>query len=352
MEFTAQQIAAILQGTVEGDDQVKVSNFSKIEEGTPGTLSFLANPKYEKYIYTTEASIVIINNEQVLSQPVNTTLIRVENAYSSMATLMQMVSNLQNEIAKGIDKQAYVHPTAKIGEGVSIAPLAYIGENAMIGDNAIIYPHVFVGKNAKVGSNSLLYSGVKLYYNCEIGTDCILHAGVVIGSDGFGFAPTSVDYTKIPQLGNVIIGNHVEIGANTTVDRAMMGSTKIGNGVKLDNLVQIGHNVEVGDHTVMCAQSGIAGSTKVGKYCMIAGQVGIAGHLNLTDEVKIGAQSGLNHSITEKGAALLGTPAEPIIKARKLYVITKNLPELRAKIFELEREMKEMRSLLADKNNK
>lgn len=346
MEFTAKMIADFLKGKIEGNPDVKVNNISKIEEGVTGTITFLANPKYEKFIYTTEASIVIVNDDFVPVKPIAATLIRVTNAYQSLATLLELQDKLKPQ-KKGIDSLAFIHPSAKIGEDVYIGPFAVISENAQIGSNVKIYPHVYVGDNSSVNDNTTIYPGVRIYNDCHVGADCVIHAGVVIGSDGFGFAPQEGNnYKKVPQVGNVIIEDHVEIGANTAIDRATMGSTIIRKGVKLDNLVQIAHNVEVGENTVIAGQSGIAGSTKVGKNVMIAGQVGIVGHLQIADKVKIAAQAGIIQNIETPGDVVLGSPSFAYLKFQRSYVLFKKLPEIYNQILELEKQVKELKDRL------
>lgn len=343
MEFTAKAIADLLKGEIEGDKESKVHGISKIEEGTPGTLSFLANLKYEKYLYITKASIVLVNKDLKLQNKVNSTLIRVNDAYQAFAKLLDLyVQNLPQK--KGIDKMAVISESAKIGKDVYIGAFAFIGENVEVGDNVKIYPHVYLGDNVVVKDNTSLYSGIKVYHDCKIGSGCIIHSGVIIGSDGFGFAHQSDNnYKKIPQLGNVVIEDNVEIGSNTTIDRATMGSTIIGKGVKLDNLIQIAHNVEIGENGVIAAQTGIAGSTKIGKGCMIAAQVGIVGHIRIADNVKIGAQSGVTNNIDKQGEIVLGSPALNIYNKRRAVAIYRNLPELAQKINALERELKKLR---------
>jgi UDP-3-O-[3-hydroxymyristoyl] glucosamine N-acyltransferase len=346
MEFTAKMIADFLKGRVEGNPDVTVSNISKIEEGTPGTITFLANPKYEKYIYDTEASIVIVNDSFVPERPVKTTLVRVPDAYQALATLLELQSKMKPQ-KSGVDSLAFVHPSAKIGENVYIGPFAVISENVKIGNNTKIYPQVFIGDNSTVKDNTTIYPGVRVYNDCHIGSDCIIHAGVVIGSDGFGFAPQEgSDYKKIPQVGNVIIEDHVEIGANTAIDRATMGSTIIRRGVKLDNLIQIAHNVEVGENTVMAGQSGIAGSTKVGRNVMVGGQVGIIGHITVADKVKIAAQSGITLPIKTEGEIVQGSPSFGFAKYQRCYVLFRKLPDIYDQINELERQVKELKSRL------
>ncbi len=342
MKFSAQQIADFLEGKIEGNANVEVNNFSKIEEGKSGTLSFLANIKYTKYIYETASSIVLVNNSFKAEQEIKATLIRVEDAYSAMAKLMQLYEQSKPQ-KTGISKQASIHESAKIGKNVYIAPFVFIDENAEIGDNTKLYPHVYIGENTKIGNNTTLFSGVKIYDNCLIGNQCIFHAGTIIGSDGFGFAPSDAEYTKVPQIGNVIIEDHVEIGANTTVDRAMMGSTIIRKGVKLDNQIQVAHNVEIGEHTVIAALTGISGSVKIGKKCMIGGQVGFVGHISVADEVKIGAKSALSSSVKEKGAILQGVPATKLRDEYRSMAIYRKLPDLSRKVSMLERELKELK---------
>ena len=346
MEFTAKMIADFLKGKIEGDPDSKVTNVSKIEEGTPGTISFLANPKYEKYIYTTNASIVIVNDDFKPEKPVKTTLIRVPNAYQALAALLELQEKMKPQ-KKGIDSMAFVHPSAKIGENAYIGAFAVVSENASIGNNVKIYPQVYIGDNCSVKDNTTIYPGVKIYNDCHVGADCVIHAGVVIGSDGFGFAPQEGnDYKKVPQVGNVIIEDHVEIGANTAIDRATMGSTIIRKGVKLDNLIQIAHNVEVGENTVMAGQSGIAGSTKVGKNVMIAGQVGLIGHISIADKVKIAAQSGITQSIKTEGDIVQGSPSFGFAKYQRSYVLFRKLPDIYEQIRELEKQVKELKEKL------
>jgi UDP-3-O-[3-hydroxymyristoyl] glucosamine N-acyltransferase len=343
MEFTAQIIAGFLKGEIEGNPDIKVNTVAKIEEGHEGALSFLANPKYEHYIYSTESSIVLVNKSFIPSSPVKATLIRVENAYESFASLLRLVDQARPR-KKGIHPTAVIEPTAKIGSEVYIGAYTYIGENCIIGDGSSLYPNVYIGDNTSIGEKSILYPGVKIYHECVIGQGCIIHAGSVIGSDGFGFAPQSEnEFMKIPQLGNVILEDHVEIGANVTIDRATMGSTIIRKGVKLDNLIQIGHNVEIGENTVMAAQTGIAGSTKIGKNCMLGGQVGIAGHLKIADGTKIGAQAGLLGDVKEENTAIIGSPAFDIRQFMKSYVVVRKLPEIKAKLDSVEKDVEALK---------
>jgi UDP-3-O-[3-hydroxymyristoyl] glucosamine N-acyltransferase len=343
MEFNAATIAGFLKGEIEGNPETKVNTIAKIEEGHVGALSFLANPKYEHYIYTTQSSIVLVNKSFVPSQKIEATLIKVDNAYEAFASLLRLVDQARPR-KTGIHQTAVIESSAKVGSDVYIGPYAYIGENAVIGNKCAIYPHVYIGDNSKIGANSILNPGVKVYHECVIGNGCIIHAGSVIGSDGFGFAPQSEnEYMKIPQLGNVILEDNVEIGANVTIDRATMGSTIIHKGVKLDNLIQVGHNVEVGENTVMAAQTGISGSTKLGKNCMIGGQVGFAGHIKIANGTKIGAQSGILSEIKEENTAVIGTPVIEIRNFMKSSILFKRLPELKAKIDTLEKEVESLK---------
>ncbi|HUX94661.1 MAG TPA: UDP-3-O-(3-hydroxymyristoyl)glucosamine N-acyltransferase [Bacteroidales bacterium] len=343
MEFTASVIAGFLKGEIEGNPEVKVNTIAKIEEGHEGALSFLANPKYEHYIYTTNSSIVLVNKSFVPSGKINATLIRVENAYESFAALLRMVDQARPR-KKGIHPTAVIEPTAKVGNDVYIGPYVYIGDNCHVGDSCSLYANVYIGDNTKVGSGSVLYMGVKVYHECLLGEGCIIHAGSVIGSDGFGFAPQSEnEYMKIPQLGNVILEDNVEIGANVTIDRATMGSTIIRRGVKLDNLIQIGHNVEVGANSVMAAQTGIAGSTKIGKNCMFGGQVGIAGHLKIAAGSKIGAQAGILGDVKDEDTVIIGSPAFEIKQFMKSSVLFRRLPDMKVKIDNLEKEIETLK---------
>lgn len=341
MEFSAQQIADFLNGTVEGDPTVKVCNFSKIEEGKPGTLTFLANLKYAHHIYNTEASIVLVNNDFKPEQPVKSTLVRVANAYASLAMLLNLVEQSKSK-KNGIDSTAFVASTSSVGENCYIGTFAYIGDGAKLGKNCMIYPHAYIGDNVSVGDNCILYPHATIYENCIVGNNCIFHAGSVIGADGFGFAPEGESYKKIPQLGNVIIEDDVEIGANTTVDRAVMDSTIIRKGVKLDNLVQIAHNVDVGDNTVMAAQVGIAGSVKIGKHCMFGGQVGLAGHIHIADNVIFGAQAGVISDVKEP-TTLLGAPAINAKNFMRSSAIFNRLPDIYRSIGQMQREIEQLK---------
>jgi len=343
MEFTAATIAGFLNGEIEGNPEVKVNTISRIEEGQSGALSFLANPKYEHYIYETKSSIVLVNKSFVPSASIGATLIRVENSYEAFASLLRLVDQSRPR-KKGIHPTAIIETSSKVGSDVFIGPYAYIGENCIIGDGCSIYPHVYIGDNTKLGNDCLINPGVKIYHDCIIGEGCIIHAGTVIGSDGFGFAPQSEsEFMKIPQLGNVVLEDHVEIGANVTIDRATMGSTIIRKGVKLDNLIQIAHNVEVGENTVMAAQTGISGSTKIGKNCMFGGQVGLAGHLKIADGTKIGAQGGILGDVKEENTVILGSPAIELKQYLRSSVVFKKLPEMKVKIDSLEKEIESLK---------
>ena len=345
MEFTAKQIGELLQGIVEGDLNAKVNQLSKIEEGVSKSLSFLANPKYTHYIYSTNASVVIVDKTFIAEQPVKTTIIRVENAYQSFMQLLEIYNKIQLD-KKGIEEPSYISPSAVLGENCYVGAFAYIGSNVKIGNNVKIYPQVFIGDNVTIGDNTSLFAGVRIYSDCMIGTDCTFHAGTVIGADGFGFMPNSSnEYKKVAQIGNVIIEDHVEIGANSTIDRATLGSTIIRKGVKLDNLIQIAHNVEIGENTVIAAQTGIAGSTKIGRDCMIGGQVGIVGHISIADKVKIAAQSGIGTSIVTIGEIVQGSPSFNIGDYKRSYVVFRKLPALEKKIKELEQTIVELRQI-------
>lgn len=339
MEFNAATIAGFLKGEIVGDPEIIVNTIARIEEGHPGALSFLDNPKYEHYLYTTKSSIVLVNRSLVPTAKVEATIIRVENAYESFASLLQLVDQARPR-KKGIHPAAVIEPTAIVGKDVYIGPYVYVGENCFIGDECSLYPNVYLGDNTRLGRKCTLNPGVKIYHDCVLGDNCVIHAGTVIGSDGFGFAPQSdSEFVKIPQIGNVIIEDNVEIGANVAIDRATMGSTIIRKGVKLDNLIQIGHNVEIGENTVMAGQTGIAGSAKVGKNCMIGGQVGIVGHLRIADGTKIGAQSGLPGDVKKENTTLLGTPAIDYRDYLRSSVVFRNLPDLKTKVDELEKQV-------------
>lgn len=340
MEFSAQQIAALINGKIEGNASIAVNGFSKIEDAVSTDLAFLANPKYEDYLYTTKAGIVIVGDQLELKKPVAATLIRVEEPYNSFAKLMQHYQQMRAKQLVGIQEPVFIHPSASIGKDVYIGAFAYIGENAVVEEGAKIFPHVFLGDNTKLGKRSVLNAGVKIYHDCLLGNDVTVHAGTVIGSDGFGFAPQQNGaYNKVPQLGNVVVEDQVEIGANTCIDRATMGSTIIRKGTKLDNLLQIAHNVEVGENCVIAAQTGISGSTKLGKHVMIGGQAGIVGHISLADGSKINAQSGVSKSITAPNMAVTGSPAFDYGESMRSQAIFRKLPELDKKIKFLEREL-------------
>jgi UDP-3-O-[3-hydroxymyristoyl] glucosamine N-acyltransferase len=341
MEFTAQQIADYLKGNVVGDPTTKVNDFSRIEEGLPGTITFLANPKYEHFIYTTKASIVLVNRDFSPVSAIEPTLITVPDAYVSLAMLLNLAEQSKNR-KSGIDPSAFIAGTASLGENCYIGTFAYIGEEAVIGKNCMIYPHVYIGDKVKIGDNTIVYPHVVIYEGCVTGNNCIIHAGAVIGADGFGFAPENGEYKKIAQLGNVILEDDVEVGANTTIDRAVIGSTLIHKGVKLDNLIQIAHNVEIGKNTVMASQVGIAGSTKVGANCMFGGQAGISGHLNIGDNTQIGAQSGIISNV-EANARLMGTPSIPIKKFMRASIIIEKLPEIYQTLNQLQKEVEELK---------
>jgi UDP-3-O-[3-hydroxymyristoyl] glucosamine N-acyltransferase len=343
MEFNAATIAGFLKGEIEGDPEIKVNTVAKIEEGHAGALSFLANPKYEHFIYTTKSSIVLVNKSFVPTDRIDATLIRVENAYEAFASLLRLVDQARPR-KKGIHPTAVIESSAKIGSDVYIGPFSYIGENSVVEDGCAVYPHVYLGDNTRLGRNCILNPGVTVYHDCIIGEGCIIHAGSVIGSDGFGFAPQSEnEYMKIPQLGNVILEDHVEIGANVTIDRATMGSTIIRKGVKLDNLIQIGHNVEVGENTVMAAQTGISGSTKIGKNCMFGGQVGLAGHIKIANGTKIGAQAGILGDVKEENTVIIGSPAIDLKQFLRSSVVFKKLPEMKSKLDTLEKEVESLK---------
>ena len=344
MEFTAKQIASFIQGQIIGDENIAVNTFAKIEEGVPGAISFLSNPKYTPYIYETKSSIVLVNKDFEPEHEIKATLIKVDNAYESLAKLLNLYEQSKPR-RTGISSLAFVAESAKIGENVYIAPFACVEDNAVVGDNTSIHPHVTIGSGAKVGNNCILYAGATIYHDCRIGNNCILHAGSVIGADGFGFAPSPQGYEKIPQIGIVILEDDVEIGANTCIDRATMGATIIHRDVKLDNLVQIAHNDEIGSHTVMAAQTGVAGSTKVGEWCMFGGQVGIAGHIQIGNNVNLGAQSGVPGSIKDN-QQLIGTPPMELKPFFKSQAVFRKLPDMYKEISELRKELNELKQLL------
>ena len=341
MEFTAKQIAEFIGGRVEGDENATVHTFAKIEEGTPGAISFLSNPKYTHFVYTTTSSIVLINEDVELERPVKATLIRVSNAYECVAKLLQLYEASKPR-KKGIDSLAFISKTAKIGKDCYIGAFCYIGDNVEIGDNCEIHPHTVIEENAKIKNHCLLYPNVTIYHDCQIGNNVTIHSGTVIGADGFGFAPSTEGYDKIPQIGIVTIEDNVEVGANTCIDRSTMGSTVIKQGVKIDNLVQIAHNVEVGENTVMSAQVGIAGSTKVGAWCMFGGQVGLAGHIHVGDKTFLGAQSGVPGNI-KGNETLIGTPPMAPKSYFRSQAIFRRLPEIYKEVSELRKEIEKLK---------
>ena len=344
MEFSAQQIASYLHGEIVGDAQATVHTFAKIEEGVPGALTFLANPKYTPYLYETQASIVLVNKDFEPEHPVKPTLIKVDNAYDCLARLLTLYEQSKPK-KTGIDPLAFIAPTARVGKDVWIAPFAYVGENAVVGDRTVVHPHATIGDGARVGEDCTLYAGVTIYHDCRVGNRCVLHAGSVVGADGFGFAPTPQGYEKIPQIGIAILEDDVEIGANTCVDRATMGATIVHRGVKLDNLVQIAHNDEIGSNTVMAAQVGVAGSTKVGEWCMFGGQVGIAGHIHIGDRVVFGAQSGVPSSV-KSDQRLIGAPPmeeKPFFKSQAIF---RKLPDMYFELNALRKELNELKKQL------
>ena len=344
MEFSAKQIATFIHGEIVGDENATVHTFAKIEEGIPGAISFLSNPKYTPYIYETKASIVLVNKDFVPEHEIKATLIKVDNAYDSLARLLTLYE--QSKPRKtGIDPLAFIAPTAKIGKDVWIAPFAYVGENAVVGDRTVLHPHVTIGDGAQVGDDCTLYANATVYHDCRVGNRCTLHAGSVVGADGFGFAPTPQGYKKIPQIGIAILEDDVEIGANTCIDRATMGATIVHKGAKLDNLVQVAHNDEIGSHTVMAAQVGIAGSTKVGEWCMFGGQVGIAGHIHIGDRVVLGAQSGVPSSI-KSDQRLIGAPPMEEKPFFKSHAIFRKLPDMYFELNALRKELTELKKQL------
>ncbi|REE25809.1 UDP-3-O-[3-hydroxymyristoyl] glucosamine N-acyltransferase [Winogradskyella pacifica] len=338
MKFTAEQIAGILEGTVVGDPKIEVFKLSKIEEGTLGSLTFLSNLKYTPYIYTTEASITIVNDKFVPEKPISTTLIKVEDAYEGFSKLLEYYDRIKAN-KSGIEQPSFISESTKISDNIYVGAFAYIGSNVELGDNVKIYPNAYVGDNVKIGANTTIFPGGKVYSDCIIGENCVVNSGAIIGADGFGFAPNKDGgYSKIPQIGNVILEDYVDVGAGTTIDRATMGSTIIRSGVKLDNQIQIAHNVEVGKNTVIAAQSGVAGSTKIGEHCQIGGQVGIVGHLTIGNNVKIQAQSGIGRNVKDN-EVLQGSPAFGYGDFNKSYVYFKNLPKLAKTINELEKKV-------------
>ncbi len=328
MEFTANQIASFVGGTIEGDGEVKVCTFAKIEEGAPGTLTFLANPKYTHHVYETKASAVLVSNDFVAEHPISATLIRVANPYETLAELMRIVSTAMTNLPTGVEQPSFVSEGVALPNDVYVGAFAYVGKNVKVGQGVKIFPQVYVGDNVELGDNTILYPGCKIYHGCKIGRNCIIHAGVVIGADGFGFAPDSEGhYHKIPQMGIVVIDDDVEVGANTTIDRSTLSVTKIGKGTKLDNLIQVAHNVEIGNDTVIAAQAGVAGSTKIGSHCAIGGQVGFAGHIHVGDHVTIGAQSGVPKDVPS-GKRIMGYPAVEAGEFARNVAYTRRMPKL------------------------
>lgn len=343
MEFSAKQIAEFIHGKIEGDENATVNTFAKIEEGKKGAISFLSNPKYTHYLYDTKSSVVLVDEALELTRQTKATLIRVSNAYESVAKLLQLYESMKPK-KQGIDSMAFVSSTAKIGEGCYVGAFAYIGDNVEIGDNCQIYPHATIYDNTKIGNNCIIYPNASIYHDCRIANNVTLHSGCVIGADGFGFAPSQDGYDKIPQIGIVTIEDNVEIGANTCVDRSTMGSTYIRNGVKLDNLIQIAHNVEVGKNTVMAAQVGVAGSTKVGEWCMFGGQVGMAGHITIADRTNVGAQAGIPGNVRKPDTTILGTPAYDAKGFMRSSAIFRKLPDMYAQLNNLQQEIEKLKN--------
>ncbi|RXE71513.1 UDP-3-O-(3-hydroxymyristoyl)glucosamine N-acyltransferase [Muribaculaceae bacterium Isolate-002 (NCI)] len=339
MQFSANQIAQLTGGTVVGDGEVTVSTVAKIEEGHPGAISFLANPKYTHFIYDTASSIVLVRNDFEPERPVAATLIKVADPYATVASLLQMVASMTEPQYSGIESPSYIAEGVELPDDVYVGAFAYIGRGAIIGRGVKIFPQAYIGDNVVIGDNTVIKPGVKIYHNCRIGKRCIIHGGAVIGADGFGFAPVNNEYSKIPQIGNVELADDVEIGANTCIDRATMGSTRISRGVKLDNLIQVAHNVEIGENTVMAAQVGIAGSTKIGARCMVAGQVGFAGHITVGNDNQIGAQSGVPNSVGS-GKRLMGYPVVEARDFARNLVYLKNIPAMQKRISALEKELR------------
>ena len=343
MEFTAKQIAELINGRIEGDENAVVSTFSKIEEGKPGAISFLSNPKYTHFLYETQSSVVLVNEDVKLERPVNATLIRVDNAYECVAKLLQLYESMKPQ-KTGIDPLAFISPKAKIRKDCYIGPFAYIGDDVEIGDHSQIYPHATIFDKAIVGNHCIIYPNVSIYHDCHIGNNVIIHSGSVIGADGFGFAPNADGYDKMPQIGIVTIEDDVEIGANTCIDRSTMGSTYIRKGAKLDNLIQVAHNAEVGENTVMAAQVGVAGSTKIGKWCMFGGQVGMAGHISIADHTTVGAQAGITNTVRESGQTIIGSPAWDARGFMKSAAIFRRLSDMYQNIQKLQKEIEELKN--------
>ncbi len=352
MTFTANQIAVLINGKIDGNPDNIVRSFGRIEEAQQGQLAFLANPKYEEFIYTTKASIIIVGEKLELKQSLDATLIRVTDPYTAFASLLHHHQQMKTQQLQGVQQLSYISASAKKGDGVFIAAFAYIGDESEIGNNVKIFPNVFIGSNVKIGDNTLLHPGVKIYHDCVIGKNVTIHAGTVIGGDGFGFAPQQDGtFKKVPQIGNVIIEDNVEIGSNATIDRATIGSTIIRSGAKLDNLIQIAHNVEVGNNTVIAAQSGVSGSTKIGKNVMIGGQAGVVGHIQIADGSKINGQSGVSKSIKVPNSAVTGSPAFDYTSALRSQAIARNLPELEKRLSDLENQVKQLLEEKANMNH-
>ncbi len=346
MEFKAQQIAELINGRVEGDPNATINSFAKIEEGKPGAISFLSNAKYTPYIYETQSSVVLVDEALELEKPVSATLIRVKSAYEAVAKLLQMYDSMKPK-KKGISSLAFIDPTAKVGTDCYIGPFVVIEAKAEVGDGCVLHPHVCIGEGATIGNNTEIYSNASIYHGCKVGNNCVLHSGCVIGADGFGFAPAAEGYDKIPQIGIVTIEDNVEIGANTCVDRSTMGSTYVRKGVKLDNLVQIAHNTDIGENTVMSAQVGIAGSTKVGQWCMFGGQVGLAGHITIGDKVMLGAQSGVPGSL-KSNQELIGTPPMPMTNYFRSSAVFKRLPDMYRDLNNMQKTIAELQAKLKE----
>ncbi len=335
MKVTTQKIADLLKGELVGSGDIPITELAKIEEAREGAITFLANPRYTPFVYTTKASAIVVSKDFVPEKPIKPVLIKVDDPYSAFTDLLEWYNDTSAQ-RTGIEAHSFIHPSARLGKNVYIGAFTYVDEQAEIGNNVKIYPQVFIGANVKIGDNTILYPGVKIYHDCKIGNNCIIHSGAIIGSDGFGFAPNGTNYKKIPQIGNVVIEDNVEIGANTTIDRATLGSTIIHSGVKLDNQIQIGHNVEIGENTVIAAQTGISGSSKIGKNCQFGGQIGIAGHLRIGDNVKVGAKAGVTRNVKD-GEVLIGAPAILADQFRKSSILFKKLPELYEDIKELKK---------------
>jgi UDP-3-O-[3-hydroxymyristoyl] glucosamine N-acyltransferase len=340
MEFTINQLAELLNGEVDGNGETKVNKIGPLDKAVPGTISFLHNPKYESQLYTTRASAVIVNKNLELKEQIEPALIKVDDAYTSLTLLLQQYQKIKDTEKTGVEEPTYLGEDTHIGEAVYRGAFSYVGKGANIGDRVKLYPHSYIGDNVRIGNNTIVYAGARIYSETIIGENCVIHAGAVIGSDGFGFAPQpDGTYQAIPQLGNVVLGDNVSVGANTTIDCGTMESTVIKSGVKLDNLVQIAHNVEIGENTAIAAQTGVSGSTKIGKNCIIAGQAGIIGHLNISDRVTVGAQAGIGKSVMKEGSILLGSPAFEINDYKRSYVVFRNLPKIASRISDLEKKV-------------